>query len=251
MLQRVVFLSVLLFSTSANAISTTFVDNYTGGNPTNSGWNGQDVIGDLDKFSITDMTVDVSGGQLTVGIHTSYLDNVGRSGTDLGALFISTNGWHPFGPAPYLNDDNTNGEDWEYALIIQRQPTQGEVNLLGQSGLAFLYQIPSKNSIIMSHSLPGHIFRGDQEVGLDTTGLQPALVGSWSMTDVIGSDHDLLTFNIGLDGLGPITGGNLGLRWEMTCGNDVIEGSAPVPEPISAGLLGMGLVGIASRKKRK
>lgn len=53
--------------------------------------------------------------------------------------------------------------------------------------------------------------------------------------------------------LNPLHGG-VGLHWTMQCGNDVIDVRdntpfAPIPEPSTMALLGMGMLGVALRKK--
>lgn len=70
--------------------------------------------------------------------------------------------------------------------------------------------------------------------------------------------HHFLEISIAVDGgLEDILtneDGGLGLHWTMECGNDVIivqddSPLAPIPEPSTFALLGMGMLGVALRKK--
>jgi len=70
--------------------------------------------------------------------------------------------------------------------------------------------------------------------------------------------HNFLEISIAIDGgLEDILTnpqGGIGLHWTMECGNDVIdvrddEPFAPVPEPSTFALLGMGMLGVALRRK--
>ena len=63
--------------------------------------------------------------------------------------------------------------------------------------------------------------------------------------DVSGTDEDIL--------VDPNNGG-IGIHWTMQCGNDVIDVRddtpfVPVPEPSTFALLGMGMLGVALRRK--
>ena len=44
---------------------------------------------------------------------------------------------------------------------------------------------------------------------------------------------------------------NIAAHWTMSCGNDVIEGCAPVPEPQTLLLMGIGLLGLAFVGRKK
>jgi hypothetical protein len=239
-----------LFVSSANAAPIVIPDNYIGAGATHSSWLNQDVIGDVSKFGVDQMLVQVSGGQLSVAIDSSYYNNVGLWGTDMGDLFISTDGWNPFGgSAPYLNDNAQNGENWEYAVVFERTPTppNATVSLVGASGLAHIFQIPNPQSIILSSAPEGYIYRANQEVRLNTSGLTPVASGSWAITALPGI-FDRLTVEIPLSAFANLSD-TVGLRWTMTCANDVIEGSAAVPEPLTASLLTLGCATLL-RKRR-
>ena len=224
-------------------------DNYIGGGATHSDYTTADVIGDNNLFGVSKMEVDLSAGQLSISVFSSYFNNVGQYGTDLGDLFIATTGWNPVGPAPHLDDTkSTSGTNWTYALVINHNtPAAGQVSdLLGTNGTVSLYQIPSQ-SLLVTANLPGSIYRGDQIVKLDTTGLSPVASGNWSISDVFGDEFDKMNINIALSNFSGLQD-TIGLRWQMTCANDVIEGAARVPEPLTLGLLSMGLLGGVIRR---
>jgi len=225
-------------------------DNYIGGGATDVNYTVADVIGENHLFGVSKMEVDLSAGQLSISVFSSYFNNVGQFGTDLGDLFIATTGWNPIGSAPYYDDKkSTSGTNWSYALVINHDtPGAGQVvDMLGTSGTVSLYQIPTQ-SLLQTANLPGSIYRADQIVRLDTTGLSPVALGSWNISDVLGDEFDKLNLNIALSNLDGLQD-TIGLRWQMTCANDVIEGAANVPEPLTLALFSLGLLGGAIRKR--
>ena len=239
----VLVVSAILLALNA-AQAYTINDNYVGGAPNNSNWVGKDLIGNDYWFDVSKMDVSYSGSSLVVDVYTRYLDNIGQYETQLGDLFISTDGWKPFGSAPYNDDTAAKGETWEYAIVLDNHspsPAQG--------GIATLYKITKPEQIKLSWAPANFVFRENQEVQLLTDGLNPLATGTWSIGNWGAPDSDdYLRFALNYD-FGPVN--ELGLHWTMSCGNDVIEGGAPVPEPATMLLLGSGLVGLAGFGRKK
>ena len=218
----------------------TINDNYYGAN--DHGWG--DVIGNSAYFDINRMEVSFNNGYLIVDVYSSYFDNIGIYETQLGDLFISNNGWAPHVTSPYLSDNASNGESWEYALVLNNHSGSAT------SGTLKLCTIGS-GTIKTSFAPPGYTFRDGQEVQFTPTGSFLA-TGTWAINNLVeGSPDtdDYLRFNITYGNWGVID--SFGFHWGMTCANDVIEGAAPVPEPSTLLLLGAGLIGLGLLGRRK
>jgi hypothetical protein len=248
---KFILVPVLVFSAMLLTISAveayTINDTYAGGTPNNTSWYGRDLIGDETLFGVSKMDVSYSGSALVVDIYTTYLNNIGQYQTQLGDLFISTNGWNPFGSAPYKDDTMLNGEKWEYALVLDNHSPS--ISTGQESGKVYLYQITDPSQIKESSAPSGFVYRAGQEVQLNTSGMVSQATGTWSIGNWGTPDSDdylRLVLNYTFDSVS-----ELGFHWTMTCGNDVIEGSAPVPEPATMLLLGTGLIGLAGFGRRR
>jgi hypothetical protein len=247
---------------AVNAQATVLInDQYIGGSEFDGNiYNGiTDRIGSASEFEVSKMVVDIaSPSSLSVNIYTTYLDNIGASGTQLGDLFISNNGWRPYGAPLHGRDVDSNGENWEYVLTMDHNPDVAGGTF---TGITSLFAVDPNRIIHPWDTAPApsggnpSTVRPGQEVQYDTTDLTALAFGSWNISNYGGPDtDDYLNFSIDTFDMG-LSEDNFGLRWTMTCANDIIEGgNNPVPEPSTMLLLGIGLTGLAGnafRKRRK
>jgi hypothetical protein len=253
MLSRLVFTATALVAT-ASAQAITIPDTYIGSQPgiysggaahPYPGYANRDVIG-TSEFDIQSIDVNVVGNQLTVKVNTNYPG--GLDGTTFGDLLISTTGWQPFTTAGcgaaqgYACDHFSNNlTNWNYAV----QTSSGAL-----FGIAGPGQILTTDQVFGASNPDQWIYRIDQPTQVDSR--TATLIGGASSVDQspshLGTGGYLL-YTIDLSALGNPT--ELGLSWDMTCGNDVIQGGVSVPEPGTMGLLALGLAcaGFARRRR--
>ena len=217
---------------AGTASAYTISDTYYGSNDHGLG----DRIGSS-TFEVHGMDVSFAGGFMDVTVYTNYIN--GTLSTTFGDLFISTNGWAPFGSAPYLSDNASNGEVWEFVFDTSANKLVG-----GAFGT------------VLSSGPSGSTWRDGQEVlRAGGTGSEFSDGSSVDLTGACpGSGCGSIKYHINMASLGydSINDPGIGLHWAMTCANDVIEGGVKVPEPGTLALLGLSLVGIsAARISRK
>ena len=170
---------VLLFSLSVQAAPILITDGYIGADDHNSS-GPRDVIGDVSKFGIDSMEVELVGSTLTIQINTLFGDNglatfgsytqtpqahetANENGIGFGDLFLSSGGWNPFGgeaAAPHEDDDNSNGTLWDYGVALD--------NRWDKSSSASLYELNGGTNMLNAYMsddyLNGATFRNGQEV---------------------------------------------------------------------------------------
>ena len=209
------------------------------------GWGGQDfdaeylfyqLNDDKTKLSIGLQTgFDIIDGKLTHGNKDYYAGDLALSFDDCGA-----NGWEygvEFGW--YQQDyypDNSNDPNND----LNNNGTDNDPSEVG------LYRVSAWNGDVYTgytSSAPFAIKSGSKvSVGFTPEVCNDAEDGSY---------WRIVTFDVA-DLVG-VTGGiqNIAAHWTMSCGNDVVEGCAPVPEPQTLLLMGIGLLCLAFIGRKK
>jgi len=237
-------------------------DDYIGGDPTNSIYDGADVVGTNSVFDLTggEFSYDTGTGSLEVKILGNYFDNIlsntGLLGTEMGDLFISTDGlnWGGFGENTDTTQDyfgSGNETSWEYAVKLGTYEQPGLTSGTVMNGQ--MLQITDPGTQIQQSSAGG-IYRAKQEHQVSGQWAHNFIDPTWMIEDgaLTVTINDFSNF-FGTD----IE--SMGFHWTMSCANDVVEFEmvfptgtiTVVPEPATIGVLGLlGMVGILLLRRR-
>lgn len=211
---RAAALALLGLAQTAFAAPIIIADRYQGA----AGHGYGDRIGTRD-YEVSHLEVTRAGAgihqRLNVKVFTYFNQARDPYGTTFGDLFLSVDGWRPFGAAPHALDHHSNGESWEFVFDTS------EDRLYGGD-----FQILRAEHVAPATTIPGAIVRDGQEV-LRGSGGVAAGAGNWvslAQASPAAGVLGYLEYDIALRDLGLAGPFELGLKWGMSCANDTIEG---------------------------
>lgn len=249
---------------SALAAPFDIVDEYHGSD--SHAWG--DVIGLPALFDIQGANISRTGNPLTVDVFTNFFTDNGSgvgqgsypgatfSGNGIGAgdLFLS-NHWTPNGIGPeYAADNAATGTDWQYGFSLDdRWATGGSGAWYSLDGTGLNTEV-----LLSDDFLNCCTYRNGQEVAVDTSSVDVTELLGAGNTWTVDTGAKKATFTFDVTNTSLQFSPTVALHWNMTCGNDTIEGAIhginvpqAVPEPAPFGFAALGLLLVAGARARR
>jgi hypothetical protein len=208
-------------------------------------------IWDLEAFDLNGTSLSLWGGYNFEG-GQSQGGNLWGSGD----IFIDVNGDATWGAGTDRSTSNSY-YDYDYAVVFNRS---GEALTGGYQ----IVSLDSTSTVLQTYNWSGTLFDWSNPFRVDNAGANSQVIDSGTFgyqtgisdansIGLLGDSHNVLTIELGA--LSALLGGLDGalFHFTMECGNDGINGRAPVPDGGAALCLfglGMGAIGLLRRRLR-
>lgn len=239
----------ILLALSLNTLSATpvgytytFSDRYAGASATGRG-SDDDVIGQLQLFDLDRVVVSGTGGSVRIDVYMNY----NNGDTNLSGMLV--------GALPMLNPGDVMISDgnrrWAASLVTHNNLGLSSAGLTAGN----LYNVAGflTAATVLNNSDGGN-YRKTSNVWGDANGATQAGAGSFSATATGGAQIKASIEFVTNDAafIHALETGGFSLEYaSATCGNDVLDSSSPVPEPLTSVLIGSGLIGIGLIRRRR
>ncbi len=241
---------LMLAGASPQAGAVTVIDEYWGGGVIPAFY--QDVQAGP-HYEIDSMVAERSGTDLLVTVNTDFVNHIGDADIIMGSLMIGRGEVGFAGTGPRYETDTYFGDPDRFNYMFDYDIANSAVT--GGNGTGKLYAIGGVADVVETTLRKEQVYDRKPGAGTDT-----GIKGTWSIAK--GPAIGAVTFKI-LDifSLAGIDSTSLILSWTMSCGNDVVIGSAlnlgngsTASTPIPAGALllfsGLGALGFSSRRRK-